>query len=112
MNNLSGIFAIQEERMRQQIVEGFDPEHDGQHIGGEIAEAAACYAQCAATQEYWKNRMGYGGKIATMYSVQWPWDSKWWKPNEDPLVNLVKAGALIAAEIDRIKRKKQRENTD
>lgn len=25
----------------------------------------------------------------------------WWKPSEEPVVNLVKAGALIAAEIDR-----------
>ena len=36
----------------------------------------------------------------------WPWDMKWWKPSdEDPIRNLVKAGALIAAEIDRLQRR-------
>lgn len=32
----------------------------------------------------------------------WPWDAKWWKPSDDPIKNLVKSGALIAAEIDRL----------
>jgi hypothetical protein len=34
----------------------------------------------------------------------WPWDEKWWKPSTNPIRNLVKAGALIAAEIDRLQR--------
>jgi hypothetical protein len=34
----------------------------------------------------------------------WPWDNKYWKPSEDKVRNLVKAGALIAAEIDRLQR--------
>jgi hypothetical protein len=34
----------------------------------------------------------------------WPWDASWWKPSNDPVRNLVKAGALIAAEIDRLQR--------
>lgn len=34
----------------------------------------------------------------------WPWDASWWKPSADPIRNLVKAGALIAAEIDRLQR--------
>ena len=36
----------------------------------------------------------------------WPWGSEYWKPSEDPVRNLVKAGALIAAEIDRLNRAK------
>jgi hypothetical protein len=35
----------------------------------------------------------------------WPWDPSWWKPSPDPIRNLVKAGALIAAEIDRLQRR-------
>jgi hypothetical protein len=34
----------------------------------------------------------------------WPWDYDWWKPSDDPIRNLTKAGALIAAEIDRLNR--------
>lgn len=33
----------------------------------------------------------------------WPWAKKYWKP-KTPLEDLVKAGALIAAEIDRLQR--------
>lgn len=33
----------------------------------------------------------------------WPWDASWWKPNARRR-NLVKAGALILAEIERIDR--------
>ena len=29
---------------------------------------------------------------------------EWWKPSIDPVRNLAKAGALIAAEIDRLQR--------
>ena len=32
----------------------------------------------------------------------WPWEPADWKPDNDPVRNLVKAGALIAAEIDRL----------
>lgn len=31
-------------------------------------------------------------------------EEKWWKPSDDPIRNLVKVSALIAAEIDRLKR--------
>ncbi len=34
----------------------------------------------------------------------WPWEMAWLKISEDPVRNLVKAGALIAAEIDRLLR--------
>ena len=39
----------------------------------------------------------------------WPssWNTSWWKPSADPIRNLVKAGALIAAEIDRLQRQSQ-----
>lgn len=36
--------------------------------------------------------------------MDWPWADDWWNPSDDPVRNLVKAGALIAAEIDRIQR--------
>jgi len=36
--------------------------------------------------------------------IEWPFSSEWWKPAQDPIRNLVKAGALIAAEIDHLQR--------
>lgn len=37
-------------------------------------------------------------------NAPWPWDADAWKPTQDPIRQLVKAGALIAAEIDRRQR--------
>jgi hypothetical protein len=82
-----GLELITNERLRQIIVEGFTADHDTTHIDKELAAAAACYVA---------HYVG-AGKNA------WPWDLCWWKPSEDPIRNLVKAGALIAAEIDRLK---------
>lgn len=85
---MSGIDDIAAERRRQIEAEGWTPDHDDCHHKGEIAQAAACYA------------LGVGKMSG---SVLWPWDWKWWKPT-DKRRDLVKAGALIAAEIDRLDR--------
>ena len=76
---------IAAERLRQVEAEGWTPAHDDDHNNGELADAAACYAR---------------GK---QMSAVWPWDDGWWKP-ADQRRNLVKAGALIVAEIERIDR--------
>lgn len=89
----SGIELITEERKRQIEVEGWTLEHDS--IGNnneELAQAAALYALPEVFRYY-------------EYDVRniWPWDFKWWKPTpNDRVRELVKAGALIAAEIDRL----------
>jgi len=46
------------------------------------------------------------GRVRAPSIVTWPWEREAWKPSEDPIRNLVKAGALIAAEIDRLQRLK------
>lgn len=86
---MTGVEIIAAERKRQIEVEGFTAEHDRGHGGGSLAAAAACYAL------YKRSRTD---------SVRlWPWSLKWWKPSDDQIRNLAKAGALIAAEIDRLK---------
>lgn len=86
------ILDVIAERQRQQSVEGWMPEHDDEHCNGELAMAAVCYINETGTV----NRNG--GK-----PWGWPWDASWWKPNARRR-NLVKAGALILAEIERIDR--------
>jgi hypothetical protein len=61
--------------------------------GGEIGWAASCYLVDGAI----------GRRLATSLPANWPWEGEWWKPSTDPVRNLVKAGALIASEIDRLK---------
>jgi len=65
------------------------------YLSGVRARAAACYALPDDEREM------TGGLLPAPYL--WPWDSTWWKPTpEDRVKELVKAGALITAEIDRI----------
>lgn len=88
------------ERRRQMEVEGWTPEHDDEHRRGEMASAAAAYAAQAGAMM----RLG-----TSFYdsdpppSIEWPWARGWWKPGP-PRRMLVKAGALILAEIERLDR--------
>ncbi|SMG09835.1 hypothetical protein [Paraburkholderia susongensis] len=84
--------AVLAERRRQVSEEGCTLEHDDRHQDGEMALAAACYA-AADTESY----------PPAEPPDMWPWDVEWWKPTT-PRHNLVKAAALIIAEIERIDR--------
>jgi hypothetical protein len=86
-----GVRDVLDERRRQIEAEGWTPEHDDEHTGGEIAAAAVCYAFTAVKSPHHIN------------NLIWPWPSYWWKPT-DKRRNLVKAGALILAEIERLDR--------
>ena len=90
-----GVSLIAMERQRQIEKESFTVEHDDMHPDGDLEHAAACYIQA---NEY------TDPALAPLNGDLWPWEGKWWKPSSDPIRNLVKAGALIAAEIDRIQR--------
>jgi len=79
------------ERERQKTVEGWTRGHDDQHMWGEMARAASCYAI-----EPELRTSGWLHKV-------WPWDFSWWKPTTRRR-DLVKAGALIIAEIERLDR--------
>lgn len=86
----TGVELIADERKRQIEVEKFSPEHDKRWLGGELAMAACCYAEPGTHNPDFK-------------PFGFPWDQEWWKPSPDDRVrDLVKAGALIAAEIDRL----------
>lgn len=96
---MNGAQLIATERARQINEEGFDAEHDSTqgHRAGQMVEAAICYAMEAKHQALGHPPL----KVPARDGTRWPWDVKWWKPS-DPIRMLVKAGALIAAEIDRL----------
>jgi hypothetical protein len=90
----TGIELIAAERQRQIEKEGWTAEHDAEHKEGELAIAAACYAY-----------PNYDEDWAVQSQLQWPFERKRWKPTpENRIRELQKAGALIAAEIDRLQR--------
>ncbi len=95
----TGLELIAYERNRQIKSEGWTEDHDDTHADGELARAAMCYTGRAALM----SAVGFRGGPKNCPDG-WPWDREWWKPSEDPVRNLVKAGALIAAEIDRLQR--------
>ena len=80
------------ERQRQISAEGWTPEHDDEHEGGELSQAAACYALHSAPVGNARDYLRF-----------WPWDARGWKP-KDSRSDLIKAGALILAEIERLDR--------
>lgn len=92
-----GSDLIARERARQIDEEGWDEAHDNEHEGGELARAAITYTLAAHPHEDPE-------EDDIQRRSWWPWEEHWWKPSADPVRNLVKAGALIAAEIDRLVR--------
>lgn len=101
---LNGVQLIEAERNRQIYMEGWTKEHDANHDRGELALAAAAYSLPSDIIE-----IGEDESYVEMFQVRfsriklWPFENKWWRPNpENRIRELVKAGALIAAEIDRL----------
>lgn len=105
-----GALAILRERERQEVEEGWTPDHDDEHEGGELSLAACAYAFAAQMPEIMRDvvRPENGGvEHSETLRELWPWADEWWKP-KDRRADLVRAGALIAAEIDRLDRAEDR----
>ena len=95
-----------DERDRQKEQEQWTYEHDDGHTQGELWKAAYFYTSIALKPIVW----GY-----TFFQSKWPWDAQWFKPWKKKLDGtytteidvercLIKAGALILAEQDRLDR--------
>ncbi|MDR0474229.1 MAG: hypothetical protein LBH43_11230 [Treponema sp.] len=99
---MTGVERIATERKRQIESEGWSAEHDDSHDHGELARAAACYALNGDNQTA---TVGKNAVVIDLIKLIWPWDWKWWTPSPvNRIRELEKAGALIAAEIDRLLR--------
>lgn len=111
MTEQTGVALIVEERLRQLLVEGHTVEHDDEHYDGELLEAARCYVTSADATYYGPTNVTFSDGYRPNEGVPhgWPWEPEAWKPTGDAIRDLVKAGALIAAEIDRNLRKGERD---
>lgn len=85
---------IAAERCRQMEVEGWTPHHDDAHTDGSMAQAAGCYALVAG-----------GADVENVEARYWPasWAPGWFKP-KGRRRDLIRAAALIVAEVERIDR--------
>jgi hypothetical protein len=93
--DIPGAELIVAERIRQVVIEGYSPDADLRYTRGELLTAAWCYLTEAMEH-------GHDDVCASQAPPEWPWSSEEWKPSMDRARNLVKAGALIAAELDRL----------
>jgi hypothetical protein len=108
-----GAKRIAAERQRQITAEGWTPDHDDEHEDGELAWAAVCYA---APRPVFRTLAHPCAN--EVYADPWPhsWARKWDKRPRtmaatlrpptlaERIRMLEKAGALLAAEIDRLLR--------
>lgn len=88
----TAVLDVLDERARQMDVEGWSTENDDAYQAGDLANAAACYSTTDPRMD--PDRAA---------PVDWPWAASWWKPTNRRR-DLVKAGALILAEIERLDR--------
>lgn len=83
------------ERQHQVLECGWNADIDDNYIDGELARAALNYASPEAVKPIYKNH--------PPFRAVWPFALKWWKPRAYRR-NLVKAAALLLAEIERLDR--------
>ena len=99
-NKSDGAERIMRERLRQMSKEaegeGFSAERDDDYTGEELTSAATSYLH-ADDHEFAK--------------IFWPFPASWFKP-ASKIRNLERAGALIAAEIDRVLRAEAVQKTE
>lgn len=107
---MNGAERIAAERRRQIEKEGYTLEHDQAHANEALAWAAACYAAPGAIYHV-EEKATTAPDGVRLYSLVWhePWPTNWRKasatnhsPFADRIRDLERAGALIAAEIDRL----------
>jgi len=106
---ISGVSLIADERMRQADAEGFNAAHDDKYGPGTLAMAAIIYATCAASSPNTRAQLREYSRQGISPN-HWPWPPEFWKPGPDDstqsrIRELTKAGALIAAEIDYLRRR-------
>lgn len=105
---MNAIEEIAAERRRQVEAEGWTAEHDDAHSDGSMAQAAAAYA-VTDRRLYVPQPSVPGTGAVKPFPIEakdlWPsgWGIKWWKP-KTRRHNLIRAGALIVAEIERLDR--------
>lgn len=102
--NSQAVLDVAVERWRQMSDEGWTPKHDDEHDDGSLAAAAGCYARLAAEAVKCQFPAAWVESHGWMETQpDWPWEGG---PKPAPIRRmLIKAAALILAEIERIDRK-------
>ena len=107
---MKSLEMISAERKRQIEEEGWDADHDDRHTNGELVRAAICYAANSLDVEVREVHSDQRFSNEGLY----PWKSEWEEEDikdkigrHGDIRSLEIAGALIAAEIDRLLRARE-----
>lgn len=101
---MTALDDIGAERTRQITTEGYTPEHDDAHERGELARAAATFAYFTSLSDNARKHLDDHPTVKFMWPMTWGLEH--WKP-KNRRRDLVRAGALIVAEIERLDRIKK-----
>lgn len=101
------VFAIGDvitERKRQINQEGYSTKSDDAYQQNELLRAAVCYADNVVSRG-WVHDSHFGPEVYQSEEAPdlWPWGLDFWKP-KNPRLDLVRAAALLIAEIERMDR--------
>lgn len=102
---MTALDLITAERLRQQTEEGYTPEHDDEHTEGQLALLTAAYV-CSS-------RPPYAPVHGLLETIKEALDLYGWEDSfepKDPIRDLVRAGALILAELERRLRAEDKPN--
>jgi hypothetical protein len=106
MNN-NATKAVQDvlaERQRQITKEGWTTAHDDAYYAGDLSKAASVYALVGSSD----GRVIGDELSPSITQMVWPWEWHWFKPR-DRRYNLVRAAALLLAEIERLDRASEKQ---
>lgn len=110
----ASVVDVLAERIRQVSEKGWTSEHDDEHADGSLASVASCYALPPASRM--TSKMSFNRDVGRSAGesiivrdwvdvpLNWPqsWHGGAWNPKDDRRRELVIAGALILAEIERL----------
>lgn len=110
----NAIELIADERLRQVEKEGYTFEHDDMHTSFELSSAAGCFIANAQNKYFNYHTHSDDCGYSTRFQVRefetdewyeaWPFADYDGREKSDVITSLVKAGALIVAEIERLQR--------
>ncbi|WP_336948678.1 hypothetical protein [Acinetobacter junii] len=112
MSNLSkAINDVIAERERQINVKGYSTDHDDQYEGNQLPRTASGYVDQVVGRSWVYD--DYGPEVYQDDDVPefWPWDESYWKP-KSPREDLVRAAAILIAEIERLDRKEPKADAE
>lgn len=91
------------ERRRQVEQEGYHPRADDCYTSGQLPAAAQSYVLAFRARQSPGTALRYEGSDRPLPPKCWPWSHHAWRPKDDRR-DMVRAAALVAAEIDRVLR--------